>query len=197
SGAARSPRVLALSVERERAAVGAWYEFFPRSAAPGRHARFADAAALLRHAADMGFDVVYLPPIHPIGTTHRKGPNNAPTAGPGDPGSPWAIGSADGGHTAVHPELGTLDDFDAFVAEARALGLEVALDIAFQCSPDHPWVKEHPDWFRRRPDGSIRYAENPPKTYQDVYPLDFQCDDWQALWAALRDVFLFWIAHGV
>jgi starch synthase (maltosyl-transferring) len=140
---------------------------------------------------------VYLPPVHPIGATHRKGPNNSPTASPGDPGSPWAIGSPDGGHTAVHPELGDLADFDAFVGEARTLGLELAIDVAFQCSPDHPWVKEHPDWFRHRPDGSIQYAENPPKKYQDVYPLDFECEDWQALWAALRDVFLFWIGHGV
>jgi starch synthase (maltosyl-transferring) len=145
----------------------------------------------------MGFDVVYLPPIHPIGTTHRKGRNNSPTCQPGEPGSPWAIGGSEGGHCAVHPELGTLDDFEAFVAEAAGLGVEVALDVAFQCSPDHPWVREHPGWFRHRPDGTIQYAENPPKKYQDVYPLDFECEDWRALWDALLEVFLFWIARGV
>ena len=196
---ATSAGVLAVEVERERAGFGAWYEFFPRSCAPepGRHGTFADARARLGHAAAMGFDVVYLPPIHPIGTTHRKGPNNAPVSAPGDPGSPWAIGAADGGHCAVHTALGTLAEFDAFVAEARQLDLEIALDIAFQCSPDHPWVREHPDWFRHRPDGSIQYAENPPKKYQDVYPLDFDCEDWRGLWHALLDVFRFWIAHGV
>ncbi len=196
---ALSTRALAVEVERERAEFGAWYEFFPRSCAPvpGRHGTFADAQVRLRHAAAMGFDVVYLPPIHPIGTTHRKGPNNASAASAGDPGSPWAIGAADGGHCAVHAELGTLADFDAFVADARTLGLEVALDVAFQCSPDHPWVREHPDWFRHRPDGSIQYAENPPKKYQDVYPLDFECEDWRGLWQALLDVFRFWIDHGI
>jgi starch synthase (maltosyl-transferring) len=199
SDEARHARVLSVVVERERAAVGSWYEFFPRSCAsePGRHGTFKDAAARLRHAAEMGFDVVYLPPIHPIGETHRKGRDNAPGARPGDPGSPWAIGSRAGGHTAVHPELGTLSDFDGFVAEARSLGLEVALDIAFQCSPDHPWIAEHPGWFRRRPDGSVQYAENPPKKYQDIFPLDFECEDWRALWQALLDVFLFWIDRGV
>src|SRR5690606_31234383 len=192
------PRVLSVTIERERAAVGAWYEFFPRSCGPpGRHGTWKDARARLRHAAGMGFDVVYLPPVHPIGATHRKGPNNAPVAGPDDPGSPWAIGAAAGGHCAVHPELGDLREFEAFVAEAAALGLEVALDVAFQCSPDHPWVREHPDWFRHRPDGSIQYAQNAPKKYQDVFPLDFECADWRALWEALRDVFLFWIDRGV
>jgi starch synthase (maltosyl-transferring) len=195
----RSARPLVVEVERERAGFGAWYEFFPRSCAPepGRHGRLDDAHARLRHAAAMGFDVVYLPPIHPIGTTFRKGPNNAPVSASEDPGSPWAIGAADGGHCAVHAELGTLADFDRFVAEARALDLEVALDVAFQCSPDHPWVREHPDWFRHRPDGSIQYAENPPKKYQDVYPLDFECPDWHSLWQALLDVFRFWIGHGI
>ncbi len=198
-GEAHGARVLAVEVERERAGFGAWYEFFPRSCAPqlGRHGTFDDARARLRHAAAMGFDVVYLPPIHPIGTTFRKGPNNAPASTAGEPGSPWAIGAADGGHCAVHAELGTLADFDRFVAEARELGLEVALDVAFQCSPDHPWVREHPDWFRHRPDGSIQYAENPPKKYQDVFPLDFECEDWRGLWQALLDVFRFWITHGV
>lgn len=196
---AHGARVLAVEVERERAGFGAWYEFFPRSCAPqpGRHGTFADARARLRHAAAMGFDVVYLPPIHPIGTTFRKGPNNAPVSAAGDPGSPWAIGAADGGHCAVHTELGSLADFDRFVAEARELGLEVALDVAFQCSPDHPWVREHPDWFRHRPDGSIQYAENPPKKYQDIYPFDFESADWRALWDELASVIEFWIGHGV
>ena len=145
----------------------------------------------------MGFDIVYLPPIHPIGVTHRKGANNNLEPGPDDPGSPWAIGSAEGGHTAIHPDLGTIKDFDAFVAAARKAGLEVALDYALQCSPDHPWVTEHPQWFRHRPDGSIRYAENPPKRYQDIFPINFDTEDREALWEALRDVMLFWIGHGV
>jgi starch synthase (maltosyl-transferring) len=192
-------RVLGVVVERERARFGAWYEMFPRSAAaePGRHGTFRDVEARLPYVAGMGFDVLYLPPIHPIGRAFRKGPNNTLTPGPGDPGSPWAIGGPEGGHKAVHPELGTLDDFDHLVASARRVGLEIALDIAFQCSPDHPYVREHPQWFRHRPDGTIKYAENPPKKYQDIYPIDFECDDWRALWAELRDIFLFWIGHGV
>jgi len=192
----RTPRVM---VERERARFGAWYEMFPRSAGPdpARSATFDEASGDLARIAGMGFDVVYLPPIHPIGTTARKGRNNTLTAEPGDPGSPWAIGGPEGGHTAVEPGLGTIEDFDRFVTRARDLGLEVALDIAFQTSPDHPWVKEHPGWFRHRPDGSIRYAENPPKKYQDIYPFDFESPDWPALWSALRDVFLFWIDRGV
>ena len=191
--------ILRARVERLAAGFAAWYEMFPRSETPdpARSATFDEAAARLPHIAAMGFDVVYLAPIHPIGQTARKGPNNTPAARPGDPGSPWAIGSADGGHTAVHPELGTVDDFRRFVARAAAAGLEVALDIAFQCSPDHPWVREHPEWFRHRPDGTIKYAENPPKKYQDIYPLDFECEDWRGLWQALRDVFLFWIGEGV
>jgi starch synthase (maltosyl-transferring) len=186
-------------VDRERARFGAWYEFFPRSAGadPARSGTFDDAAARLPHIADLGFDVVYLPPIHPIGTSFRKGRNNSTVAEPGDPGSPWAIGSPAGGHTAVEPGLGTLDDFEAFRGEAGRLGLEIALDLAFQCSPDHPWVREHPEWFRHRPDGTIKYAENPPKQYQDIYPLDFACDDWRALWQALLDVTQFWIDRGV
>jgi starch synthase (maltosyl-transferring) len=183
--------------ERERARYAAWYEFFPRSGVPGRHATFKDAEAQLDHAAAMGFDVVYLPPIHPIGRTHRKGRNNALTAQAGDPGSPWAIGGPEGGHTAVHPELGTLDDFDRFVAAAARRGLEVALDFAIQCSPDHPYVREHPEWFFHRPDGSIKYAENPPKKYQDVYPLDFSGAHPAPLWDEMRRVVDFWIAHGV
>jgi len=172
---------------------------FPRSCTPdpARSGTFRDAEARLPDIAAMGFDVVYLPPVHPIGRTHRKGPNNSVTSRPGDPGSPWAIGSDEGGHTAIEPGLGTLDDFDRFVETASHLGLDIALDIAFQTSPDHPWVREHPEWFRRRPDGSIKYAENPPKKYQDIYPFDFESSDRQALWRALRDVFLFWIAHGV
>ena len=192
-------RVLGVTVERERARYGAWYEMFPRSCSqtPGRHGTFKDTEARLPYVAGMGFDVLYLPPIHPIGRAFRKGPNNTLTPGPGDPGSPWAIGGEGGGHKAVHPELGTLDDFDRLVAAAGKLGLEIALDIAFQCSPDHPYVREHPQWFRHRPDGTIKYAENPPKKYQDIYPIDFECDDWKALWDELRDVFLFWIGHGV
>ena len=186
-------------VDRERARFSAWYEMFPRSCTsdPSRSGTFREAEARLPAIADMGFDVLYLPPVHPIGTTHRKGRNNALTAAPGDPGSPWAIGSAAGGHTAIDPGLGTIDDFDRFVAAARHLGMEVALDIAFQASPDHPWVREHPEWFRHRPDGSIKYAENPPKKYQDIYPFDFESRESDALWRALRDVFLFWIDHGV
>jgi starch synthase (maltosyl-transferring) len=185
-------------VDRERARFAAWYEFFPRSGqAAGRHATFKDAEFQLKRAAAMGFDVVYLPPMHPVGRTHRKGANNSLTAGPGDPGSVWAIGSAEGGHTAVNPELGTLEDFDEFVAKARALGLEVALDFAIQASPDHPWVREHPEWFFHRPDGTIKYAENPPKKYQDVYPLNFYGDEPEALWHEMRRVLDFWIDHGV
>jgi starch synthase (maltosyl-transferring) len=145
----------------------------------------------------MGFDIVYLPPIHPIGRSQRKGRNNVPQAGPGDPGSPWAVGAREGGHTAVHPDLGTLDDFRRLEAKARALGMELALDLAFQAAPDHPWVQEHPEWFSRRPDGSIQYAENPPKKYEDIYPLNFQSPDWRALWEALADVARFWIRQGV
>jgi starch synthase (maltosyl-transferring) len=145
----------------------------------------------------MGFDVVYLPPIHPIGRSFRKGPNNTLTAGPNDPGSPWGIGSSEGGHKAIHPQLGTLEDFDRLLAAAGELGLEIALDVAFQCAPDHPYVREHPGWFRHRPDGTIKYAENPPKKYQDIYPLDFECADWQGLWNELLDVVLFWCGRGV
>jgi starch synthase (maltosyl-transferring) len=197
--ATRYPRVLRVIVERERARVGAWYEMFPRSAGsdPTSSATFAEAAARLPYVAALGFDVLYLPPIHPIGTSFRKGRNNALSAEPGDPGSPWAIGSAEGGHTAVEPGLGTLDDFDRFVAAAASHNLEIALDIAFQASPDHPYVTEHPEWFRHRPDGTIKYAENPPKKYQDIYPFDFESADWQALWRELKGVIEFWIARGV
>ena len=199
SQATRYDRILTVTVERERARFSAWYEMFPRSAGtdPARSATFAEATSLLPYVAAMGFDVLYLPPIHPIGRSFRKGPNNALTASPNDPGSPWAIGSEDGGHTAIEPGLGTIADFDAFAAAAAAQGLEIALDIAFQASPDHPYVREHPDWFRQRPDGSIKYAENPPKKYQDIYPLNFESADWRALWQELKRVFEFWIEHGV
>ena len=194
---------LPLEVARERAAYGAWYELFPRSTVvgskrqPGSHGTFDDLIGRLDHVADLRFDVVYLPPIHPIGVTARKGPENRLVAEPGDPGSPWAIGAADGGHTAVHPDLGTVEDFDRVVAAANERGLEIALDLAFQCSPEHPWVTEHPDWFAHRADGTIRTAENPPKRYEDIYPIDFACDDWQSLWNALADVVRYWVGHGV
>ncbi len=190
---------LPLWVDRERARFSTWYELFPRSFSPqpGRHGTFRDVAALLPRIAGMGFDVLYLPPVHPIGTTHRKGKNNAPEGDAGDVGSPWGIGSPEGGHKAVHPQLGTLDDFKFLVARAFDHGIEVALDVAFQCSPDHPYVREHPEWFRKRPDGTIRYAENPPKKYQDIYPIDFETEAWESLWEELKSVFLFWIAHGV
>ncbi|HEY2388040.1 MAG TPA: alpha-1,4-glucan--maltose-1-phosphate maltosyltransferase [Candidatus Binatia bacterium] len=191
--------LLRVRVDRVRARYGSWYEMFPRSAGTdaARPATLAEAAARLSAIAAMGFDVLYLPPIHPIGITHRKGPNNALVAAPADPGCPWAIGSAEGGHTAVDPALGSLDDFDAFVADARRHGLEVALDLAFQCSPDHPWVREHPEWFRRRADGTIQFAENPPNRFEDIYPFDFASSAWRELWQALRDVALFWAQHGV
>lgn len=189
---------VAIFVEPERARFAAWYELFPRSTGKdGEHGTFRTTAELLPYVRELGFDVLYLPPVHPIGHAHRKGRNNATTAEPGEPGSPWAIGGPEGGHTAVHPELGTLADFDHLVARAREQGLAIALDIAFQVSPDHPWVREHPGWFRHRPDGTIQYAENPPKKYEDVYPFDFECADWRGLWTALRDVFVFWIDHGV
>ncbi|MGH7391563.1 MAG: alpha-1,4-glucan--maltose-1-phosphate maltosyltransferase, partial [Candidatus Rokuibacteriota bacterium] len=183
--------------DRERAAFAAWYEMFPRSGVAGRHGTFRDAGTQLERIAAMGFDVVYLPPIHPIGRAHRKGRNNTLTAQPGDPGSPWAIGGPEGGHDAVHPGLGTLADFDRFVERARGLGLEVALDFAIQASPDHPWVREHPEWFFHRPDGTIKYAENPPKKYQDIYPLNFYGPDPRPLWEEMRRVVEFWIGHGV
>ncbi len=186
-------------VERALARFGAWYEFFPRSTAtpPATHGTFASAARMLGYVAEMGFDVVYLPPIHPIGTSHRKGRNNALKATATDPGSPWAIGAADGGHKGVNAELGTLEDFASFRQEAERLGLELALDIAFQCSPDHPYVREHPQWFAHRPDGTIQYAENPPKKYEDIVPLDFGSAQWSELWQELRDVVEFWIGCGV
>jgi starch synthase (maltosyl-transferring) len=197
-GAATSAEYL-LTVDRERARWGAWYELFPRSASPepGRHGTLRDVIEIVPDLARRGFDVLYLPPIHPIGTTKRKGPDNRTTSGPKDPGVPWAIGSEAGGHTAVHPDLGTVDDVELLVKTLHGHDMELALDLAFQTSPDHPWVREHPEWFRHRPDGSIRYAENPPKKYEDIYPLDFETTDWRALWEALLDVVRFWVGHGV
>jgi starch synthase (maltosyl-transferring) len=183
---------LEVVVDPVRARFSAWYELFPRS--------FGGLRGLIDHlpyVEKLGFDVLYLPPVHPIGSTARKGKNNAVSAKPGDTGSPWAIGSKQGGHKALHPELGTFDDFDALVRAAEKCNIQVALDIAFQCSPDHPYVREHPEWFRARPDGTIQYAENPPKKYQDIYPFDFETANWQALWAELKSVFEFWIGHGV
>jgi starch synthase (maltosyl-transferring) len=189
---------LAVVVDRERARFSSWYEFFPRSCGPeGRHGTFRDCEARLRYVAEMGFDVVYLPPIHPVGTAFRKGKNNALTAEPDDVGSPWAIGSGEGGHKAIHPELGTEEDFRRFLGKARDLGIEIALDVAFQVSPDHPYAREHEEWFRKRPDGTIQYAENPPKKYQDIYPFDFETDAWNPLWQELKSVFDHWIGFGV
>ena len=196
---AASSDTFALIAARERARHGAWYELFPRSASPepGRHGTLRDVAALVPDVAELGFDVLYLPPIHPIGRTNRKGRNNRPAAADGDPGSPWAIGAAEGGHTAIHPDLGTFDDFEHLLAELKRHEMELALDLAFQCAPDHPWVQEHPEWFRHRADGTIRYAENPPKRYEDIYPLDFETRDREGLWRALLDVVLFWVDKDV
>jgi starch synthase (maltosyl-transferring) len=190
---------LPVVVDRERAGFSAWYELFPRSWSPepGRHGTLRDVAANLRYVASMGFDVLYLPPIHPIGRSFRKGRNNMIGAAPEDTGSPWAIGAAEGGHKSIHPQLGTLDDFQYLVGKAREHGLEVALDIAFQVAPDHPYAVEHPEWFRKRPDGTIQYAENPPKKYQDIYPFDFASNEWPALWRELKSIVDFWIEQGV
>jgi len=196
--ATRSKREYTVTADRERARFAAWYELFPRSArGDGLPATFKDAEVELERIAAMGFDVVYLPPIHPIGHSFRKGRNNALAAAPGEPGSPWAIGSEEGGHMAVHPQLGTLEDFDHFVEAAERRGLEVALDFAIQCSPDHPYVREHPEWFFHRPDGTVKYAENPPKRYQDIYPVNFYRADPRPLWEEMRRIVEFWIAHGV
>ncbi len=188
-----------LVIDRPLARAGAWYEMIPRSqgTVPGKHGTFDDCIARIPEIAALGFDVVYLTPIHPIGRTNRKGRNNSLKAGPDDPGSPYAIGSAEGGHDAVHPELGTLEDFRRFVLACKSHGIDVALDFAIQCSPDHPWLTEHPEWFKRRPDGTVRYAENPPKKYEDIVNPDFYCTDRIALWQALRDVVLFWVGQGV
>jgi starch synthase (maltosyl-transferring) len=184
--------VYEVDVDSRLARFGSWYELFPRS-----WGGFRGVERVLPQLAELGFDVIYLPPIHPIGRTNRKGKNNTLDAGRRDPGSPWAIGSKEGGHTTVNPELGTLADFDRMLARARELDLEVALDFAIQCSPDHPWLKEHPEWFYRRPDGTLKYAENPPKKYQDIYNVNFDCEDWQRLWQALHDVVRFWVDRGV
>ncbi|MGE3911306.1 MAG: alpha-1,4-glucan--maltose-1-phosphate maltosyltransferase [Chloroflexota bacterium] len=195
----RYDRELEIKVDRVRACFGTWYEIFPRSQGtdPTRSATFREAEARIPAIAAMGFDVLYMTPIHPIGTTNRKGPNNTLVAGPNDPGSPYAIGAATGGHTAIEPVLGNLDDFAHFEQTAKAHGMELAMDFAIQASPDHPWVKEHPEWFYHRPDGTIKFAENPPKKYEDIYPLNFQCEAWRELWAELRDVVLFWVRRGV
>jgi starch synthase (maltosyl-transferring) len=196
--AVRHPVELPLVADRERARFSTWYELFPRSAGePGVHGTFGDVQARLPAIAAMGFDVLYFPPIHPVGRMQRKGPNNALQAGPEDVGSPWAIGAAEGGHKSILPALGTAEDFRHLLARAAEHGLEIALDIAFQCAPDHPYVKAHPDWFRWRPDGTVQYAENPPKKYQDIYPFNFECEDWRGLWAELKSVFDHWIGEGV
>ena len=199
SRAVRYDREVPVVADREKARFSAWYEMFPRSCSPepGRAGTFRDVEARLPYVAGMGFDVLYLPPIHPIGHTYRKGKNNAVATIPDDPGSPWAIGDADGGHKAIHRELGTLEDFRRLLLRAREHGLEIALDLAFQCSADHPYLKEHPEWFRRRPDGTIQYAENPPKKYEDIYPFDFETPDWRALWDELESIVRFWVGEGV
>jgi starch synthase (maltosyl-transferring) len=195
----RYDKQLPIIVEREKARFSTWYELFPRSCspAPERHGTFRDCEEWLPYVASMGFDIIYLPPIHPIGKTFRKGKNNSLPAQPDDVGSPWAIGSVEGGHKSIHPDLGTLQDFRRFVSKAADHGLEVALDIALQCSPDHPYVQQHPEWFSIRPDGTIQYAENPPKKYQDIYPFHFETAQWRELWQELKSVFLFWIEQGV
>ncbi len=192
-------RELPVIVEPERARFSSWYELFPRATydSANAHGTFKRVEEQLSYVAEMGFDIVYLPPIHPIGRTNRKGANNALQAGPQDPGSPWAIGASEGGHVAIHPKLGTIEDFHGLVEAAKKRGIELALDIAFQCSPDHPYVTEHPEWFRHRPDGTIQYAENPPKKYEDIYPFDFETSDWQALWQELEEVVEFWIDQGI
>jgi starch synthase (maltosyl-transferring) len=189
---------LGIVVDRERARFSAWYELFPRSCGEGgKHGTFKDVIRRLPYIADLGFDVLYLPPIHPIGTTFRKGKNNSLSPEPEDVGVPWGIGSPEGGHKAIHPDLGTMEDFQMLVYKAGDLGIEIALDLAYQCSPDHPYVKEHPEWFIQRPDGTIQYAENPPKKYQDIYPINFESADWQNLWQELKNVVLFWVDKGV
>jgi len=195
----RYGKELRVTVDPQKARFSTWYEVFPRSCSgePGRHGTFRDCEQQLPYIASMGFDVVYLPPIHPIGVAFRKGKNNAEGAKPGDVGSPWAVGAAEGGHKSIHPQLGTLKDFKRFVATAGKNGLDVALDIALQCSPDHPYVGDHREWFRSRPDGTIQYAENPPKKYQDIYPLDFETEERQALWNELKSIFDYWMEQGV
>jgi starch synthase (maltosyl-transferring) len=198
SEAVTYPRELEMLVDPQLARFSAWYELFPRSAGePGHHGTFRDVERRLPYISGMGFDVLYLPPIHPIGRTNRKGANNGVKASPGELGSPWAIGAEEGGHKAIHPELGTLDDFRHLVRAAEEKGMGLALDIAFQCSPDHPYIREHPEWFSHRPDGSIRYAENPPKKYEDIVPFDFECQAWRELWSELLSIVTYWIEQGV
>jgi starch synthase (maltosyl-transferring) len=197
--ATTAPGEFPVVVDRDKACFSTWYEMFPRSCAPvpGQHGTFKDCEARLPYLARMGFDVLYLPPIHPIGQVHRKGKNNATVSTPDDPGSPWAIGSVAGGHTAIHPQLGTLADFRGLIAKAQEYGIEIALDLAFQCAPDHPYVQEHPEWFQWRPDGTVQYAENPPKKYEDIYPFHFDTPHWHALWEECKHIVCFWIAQGV
>ena len=197
--ATESDRELSIVVDPVRARFSAWYEFFPRSASsePGKHGTFADCEKRLPYVSEMGFNVIYLPPIHPIGTTFRKGRNNSAEAQPGDVGSPWAIGSAEGGHKSIHPLLGSEEDLRRFIQKAKELDISIALDVAFQASPDHPYVREHEEWFRKRPDGTIQYAENPPKKYQDIYPFDFETTDWTGMWEEMKSVFLHWVDYGV
>src|SRR5689334_7551225 len=191
-------RTLSVVVDPARARFSTWYELFPRSVrGDGRHGSFADVVKLLPEIEAMGFDVLYFPPIHPIGMTERKGRNNTLEAGPDDVGSPWAIGAKEGGHKAIHPQLGSFAEFDELVSQAGKRNISIALDVAFQCSPDHPYVREHPEWFRQRPDGTVQYAENPPKKYQDIYPFDFETPRWRELWQELKSVFTFWIDQGV
>jgi starch synthase (maltosyl-transferring) len=199
SSSTRYEKELAVTVDRRKAVFSSWYERFPRSCSPepGRHGTFKDCEAILPEIARMGFDVLYLPPIHPIGRTKRKGKNNNPVCEEGDVGSPWAIGAEEGGHKAVHPELGTAQDFQHLIKKAKEHGIEIAMDIAFQCSPDHPYVKEHPEWFKWRPDGTVQFAENPPKKYEDIIPINFETNRWKELWEELKSVFLFWIEQGV
>jgi starch synthase (maltosyl-transferring) len=195
---ALAEKELTVRVEHTKANFSTWYELFPRSASlEGKHGTFKDVVRLLPRVASMGFDVLYLPPIHPIGKVNRKGKNNSVASAPGEPGSPWAIGSDEGGHKSVHAELGTLEDYKRLIEESKKHGIDIALDLAFQCAPDHPYVREHPEWFKQRPDGSIQYAENPPKKYQDIYPFNFETDQWQELWEELKSVIIFWIEQGV
>ncbi len=192
------PKEFVVRVEHTKANFSSWYELFPRSASlEGKHGNFKDVIKLLPRVASMGFDVLYLPPIHPIGKVNRKGKNNNVRSLPGEPGSPWAIGSDEGGHKSVHAELGTLDDYKKLIEEAKKQNIDIALDLAFQCAPDHPYVTEHPEWFKQRPDGTIQYAENPPKKYQDIYPFNFETESWKELWAELKSVITFWIDNGV
>ena len=199
SATTRYEKELVVVVDRRKAVFSAWYERFPRSCAtePGRHGTFKDCEAMLPEIARMGFDVLYLPPVHPIGRTKRKGKNNNPVCSEYDVGSPWAIGAEEGGHKSVHPDLGTMDDFEGLVQKAREYDIDIAMDIAFQCSPDHPYVKEHPEWFRWRPDGTVQFAENPPKKYEDIIPINFESEEWETLWEELKSVFLFWLGKGV